>query len=220
MAGGGSPVKKVLILILCVGLFCLAALPVTATDNIVQIYELCALGDNTLAFSAKNTATFWEKPTLKAGEYTTTTGLLIIRNSTASEQKIGLRTIELPYDNEDALRYLNHVYITVQNGNTVLYEGAYSRINDDQSFSLNTVLSAGAQVTYSIDMRCDYTYIGEQLSAEDLIKWEFYVTVEDTPETSSSPFSDPALFEVIFACGLAVLLLGGIFLYDRFIKIR
>ncbi len=210
--------KKVLILTICAVFLCLTAIPAAAGSS-TQLYDLGTLGDNTLVFTAENAATVWERPTLKAGEYTTTAGTLIVRNSTATEQKIGLRTVELPYDNEEALRYLNHVYITVRNGSTVLYEGAYSRINDDRDFTLNTVLPADAQVAYSIDLRCDYTYTGDGLAADDLIEWEFYAVTETTDETKFS-FSDPALFEVLMACGIAAVLLGGIFLYDRFMKNR
>lgn len=192
-------------------------IPVAANNN-SQLYELNKLGNNTLVFTAKNAPTFWEKPVLKAGEYTTTSGTLTVRNSTSVEQNIKLRTVEFPYNNEEALRYLNHVYITIQKDSAVLYDGPYSRINDDRDFSINAVLAANTEITYSIEMRCDYAYTGEGLATDDLIEWEFYTVQEAAEEPSSSPFSDPALLEVLVACGIAVLLLGGVFLYDRFLK--
>lgn len=211
--------KKFLMLMMCVVFLGLMAMPATA-DNNTQLYNLGTLGDDTLAFTAENAPAFWERPTLKAGEYTTTAGTLTVRNSTTTEQKIGLRTVELPYDNEEALRYLNHVYVTVRDGDTVLYEGAYSGINDDRDFTLNTLLPANAQITYSIDLRCDYTYAGEGLAEDDLIEWEFYAVTETANETESTPFSDQALLEVLLACGIAAVLLVGVFLYDRFVKNR
>ena len=217
--GGGSPVKKFLIFALCTILLCLIATPVTADDNTTQTYKLTVLGDNTLVFSAEKAPTLWEKPTLKAGQYTTVSGMLTVHNSTSVEQKIGLRTVELPYDNEEALRYLNHVYITVRNGSKVLYEGPYSRINDDRDFNLNMMLAANQKVNYFIDLRCDYLYTGDGLAADDLIKWEFYA-VDETPDDTVKPesFSSATLLEILLSCGIAVFLLGGIFVYDRFIK--
>lgn len=213
--------RKLLTFALCTVFLCLIAAPVAAEDNTTQAYKLTVLGDDTLVFSAENAPTLWEKPTLKAGQYMTVSGMLTLHNGTSVEQKIGLRTVELPYDNEEALRYLNHVHITVRNGSNVLYEGPYSRINDDRDFNLNVMLPANKKMTYFIDLRCDYTYTGEGLASDDLIKWEFYAVEEasdDAAETTS--FSNSALLEVLLACGVAVLLLGGIFVYDRFIKNR
>ncbi len=208
--------KKVSALILCVILLFLMASP-AAASNTAQCFELTLLSDSTLVFTAKNAPTFWEKPTLASGESSLVTGVLIVRNSTAVEQKIGLNTVALPYDNEDALRYLNHVYITVRDDNGILYEGAYSRINDDRDFTMNTMLAANSQVAYSIELRCDYTYTGTGLSSDDLIEWKFYAVTDADETVDNTPgFSDPALWEVLCACGVAVALLAGVFLYDRF----
>ncbi len=213
--------KKILVFALCTVFLCLIAAPVAAEDNTIQTYKLSILGDNTLVFSTQNAPTLWEKPTLKAGQYMTVSGMLTVHNCTSTEQKIGLRTVELPYDNEEALRYLNHVYITLRDGSNVLYEGPYSRINDDRDFDLNIILAANKKKNYFIDLRCDYLYTGEGFAADDLIKWDFYAVNETPKDTEeSTPFSDPALLEVLLACGIAVLLLGGIFAYDRFIKNR
>ncbi len=213
--------KKLLIFALCTVFLCLIAAPVLANDNTTQTYRLSTLGDNTLVFSTQNAPTLWEKPTLKAGQYMTIAGMLTVHNCTSVEQKIELRTVELPFDNEEALRYLNHVYITVRDGSKVLYEGPYSRINDDPNFNVSMMLAANKKMNYFIDLRCDYTYTGKGLAADDLIKWDFYA-VNKTPDEheESTSFSNPALLEVLLACGIAVLLLGGIFVYDRFLKNR
>lgn len=211
--------KKLLIPIICVTLLCLSAMPIAAGNN-TQIYNLSALSDNTLVLNTENAVAFWEKPTLKAGEYTTTTGTLIVRNSTATKQNIKLRTVELPYDNEEALRYLNHVHITVSDGSTTLYEGAYSRINDDHDFTISATLSANTEKVYAIDLRCDYTYVGEGLSTNDLIEWEFYTVTEPTEKADFSTFSDSVLLEMLIACGIAAVLLGSVYLYERLVKKR
>lgn len=217
--------KKLLIFVLCAILLSLIAAPLSTAavdnDNVTQTYKLTVLGDDTLVFNAENAPTLWEKPTLTGGQYMTATGSLTVHNTTSTEQKIGLRVVELPFDNEEALRYLNHVYITVRKGSTVLYEGPYSRINDDRDFNLNTILAANKKVEYFIDLRCEYAYTGTGFAEEDVIKWEFYAVNEEADDTTSSTsFTNPALWEVLFACGIAVLLLGGIFVYTCFIKNR
>ncbi len=213
--------KKLLIFTLFTVLLCLIASPVTAADNTTQTYKLNVLGDNTLVFNTQNKATLWEKPTLKAGQYMTTSGMMTVHNCTSVEQKIGLRTVELPYDNEEALRYLNHVYITVRDGSNVLYDGPYSRINDNRDFNLNMILAPNKKMNYFIDLRCDYLYTGNGLTEDDFIKWEFYAVDETSADTvEDTSFSNPALLEVFIACGIAALLLGGIFAYDRLVKNR
>lgn len=212
--------KRIAVIGICL-LLLVTALPASASDGATQTYELIALEDGTLAFNAANSPAFWEKPTLKAGEYTTTAGTLILRNSTATDQKIGLRLVTLPYGNDEALRYLNHLHITVRSGSTVLYDGTYSRINDGRGLTLNTQLTAGTQVVYTIDMKCDYNYTGEGLSENDTIDWEFYAVeaaASDEEEETSSPFSDPVLIEVLIACGIAAVLLVGVFILDRIRK--
>ena len=225
MAGGGSPLKKLLIFVLCAILLALIAAPLSATadsnENITQAYKLTILGDNTLVFSTENPPTLWERPTLTGGQYMTATGSLTVHNTTSANQKIGLRIVELPFDNEEALRYLNYVYITVRSGSKVLYEGPYSRINDDRDFNLNTELGPNKTVEYFIDLRCEYAYTGAGFTEEDVIKWEFYAVDKTADNTAgSTAFSNPALWEVLFACGIAALLLGGIFVYNRFVKNR
>ncbi len=212
--------RKIFLFTLCAILLCLTALPVSANDNTTQTYTLSMLGDNTLVFTREKAPALWEKPTLEAGQHTTMSGILTVQNSTSVEQKVSLNSIDLPFDNEDALRYLNHLNITVRNGSEVLYDGPYSRINDDRDFNLNMTLAPNTKEDYFIDLRCDYLYTGQGFAEDDLITWDFYA-VEETPDTTeSTSFSNPALLEVLFACGIAVLLLGGIFAYDRFVKNR
>ncbi len=192
-------------------------IPTVSAEGISQTFDLVALGDKTLVFKAQEAPTFWEKPTLKAGEFTEHIGAFLIRNKTGADQKIGLRTVELPYDNEEALRYLNHIIITVKSGDTVLYEGPYSRINDDGGLEMNIALPADGNAAYTIDLRCDYAYSGSGLGENDLIQWQFFAVVEEE-EPVAVPFSDSALYEVILACGIAVIVLVGTFASDRFWK--
>ncbi len=210
--------KKICCIFLC-GLLVLAlGLPVSAIGN-SQILDLTGLGDNILVFKAQEPPAFWECPTLKAGEYTERAGRFIIRNKTNSKQKIGLQSVVLPYENEDALRYLNHLTLTLKSGDTVLYEGPYSRINDNGGLALNTEIPANGNIFYTIDLKCDFAYSGNGFAENDKINWQFYAVVEPA-EPVAVPFSDSALYEVILACGIAAIVLAGIFIYDYFWKKR
>ncbi|MBQ9963907.1 MAG: hypothetical protein IJP14_02170, partial [Clostridia bacterium] len=62
-------------------------------------------------------------------------------------------------------------------------------------------------------------HAGDGLADGDLIGWNFYAVVE-TAEPVPEPFADSALYEVILACGVAVIVLVGIFVYDRVWKKR
>ncbi|MBQ9964983.1 MAG: hypothetical protein IJP14_07690, partial [Clostridia bacterium] len=147
--------KKICCIIIGGLLLLASVLPVSALGT-AQTFELVALGDNTLAFKAQEEPAFWEHPTLKAGEYVEHAGAFIIHNKTTALQKIGLQSVQLPFENEEALRYLNHLTLTVKSGSTVLYEGPYSRINDNGGLSLNTELPANSSIAYTIGLRCDY----------------------------------------------------------------
>ncbi len=188
-------------------------------DPTKQTYELTALADGTVVFTPKSPAAFWEAPTLKTGEFYTKSGQLIFHNRTKTSQEIQLQAVAFPYENEEALRYLNHLHLTVMSGHTVLYEGPYSRINDDTSFNLKTTLESGTWVGYTIRLRCDYNYTGSGLGAQDVIRWEFS-SVTPTAADDQVHFDDQALLEVVLACGIAVIVLAAIFLYDRFWRAR
>ncbi len=191
----------------------------TKGGNYTQTYELTALADGTVIFTPKAAATFWEAPTLKAGEAPAESGQLIFHNRTSAVQKLGLKTVVLPYDNEESLRYLNHVNLTIQSGDTVLYDGPYSRINDDPTFKLTAELQPGDWVGYTVRLYCDFGYAGQGLAKDETIQWQFY-TIAQADNTNKEGFADPALLEVVLACGIALIVLVGIFLYDHFRKRR
>lgn len=188
-------------------------------DPTKQTYELKMHDDGTVVFTPTSPAAFWEAPTLQAGERHTVSGQLIFHNRTNTTQELQLKTVALPYENEDALRYLNHLHLTIMSGNSVLYEGPYSRINDDPTFTLKTVLNAGDWVGYTIQLYCDYNYTGNGLGENDVISWEFLATSPAIADEHVA-FDDQALLEVVLACGIALIVLAAIFLYDRFWRAR
>ena len=112
------------------------------------------------------------------------------------------------------------LHIVVKNGETVVYDGAYSCINDGAGIDLNTELAPNSTVAFSIQLRCDFEYAGSGLAEEDMINWLFYAVVTQDEEPVKERFSDSALYEVILACGAALIVLTGIVVYDRFWKQR
>lgn len=190
-----------------------------------QIYRVTALANGTITVVTKNEPTLWEQPTLKAGDYMVRSSSLILHNTTGKTQNIELETVELPYENEAALRYLDHLTITVSNGNTVLYKGPYSRINEDESFVMKAELPTDNQIVFNISLSCDYQYTGAGFGANDLIQWKFRAEVPDNGEGNASTdntesFANPTLLQVALAAGLSILLLASITLYRRFIVNR
>lgn len=208
--------KHVKWLICLIIVFLLGTPTVSAADT--QRVVLTSFGD-ALMLTAEEAPAAWELPDLKSGEALSEPGTLILANDTNTTHTITLDYVALPFDNTTALSYLNHLYITVRDGETILYSGAYARINDENGLRLSYDLEAGEQVALSIDLRCDYTLLAGPtgFESDDVIDWKFYTVVETEVEDSEKPaaaFSDPALREVLIAAGAAVVLLVGVGIYE------
>ena len=217
--------KSLLVVLVCVLLFSsLSVAAITIQEdtgdisNASQTFKMMASGSGDVVITAKKPPVIWEKPTLRSGEYMTRSSSLILQNATKNTQIVELETVELPYDNEDALRYLNHLTITVSNGNEVLYKGPYSRINDkDSHFTLQAELPADSQIAYSISLSCDFQYTGTGFDADDQIQWKFRTKTEVSDKADGSEkFTNPILLQVAVALGIALLLLGALTSYRYF----
>ncbi len=149
---------------------------------------------------------FWEYPTVPAGQTKLTQGTLTIRNDTAQNASVHLRGVELPEDSPEALAYLAALTITIRDGETVLYDGPYSAINQGE-FRLNTEIAPGEAKSYTISLRCAFTYEGDPASAARQLFWAFSATsvVEDNPGGTRPPISPVALTLFCVAGGLVVL---------------
>lgn len=207
-------IKRFIVLI-AIHLF--LALPVDATSA-TQTVTLSQLG-NSLMLNVSNEVTMWESPTLRPGEEYKEAGKLVIENKTDAPQTIELDHVALPFDNDTALSYLNHLYITVREGDTVKYHGTYSRINDEDGIVLSYTMPARSKVELSIDLRCEYSFDGALTGFEgdDIIEWKFrHVAAKTVPveEKPAAAFSDPALREILVAAGTAVILLVGVGVYE------
>ena len=222
--------KKIIGLALCVIILFTATLPVLA-DGDAQAYALIQSSADKLDIVIQNEPTVWESPSVQAGDTTIDSSMFALTNYTETTQTLTLRTVVFPYENEAALVYLNHLHITVQDGEKVLYDGVYSRINDKNGLSLSVTLEPNEEYILFIDLYCDYAYTGAGWNDEP-ITWEFDIeqpteqdhaqdnTATTITKADSTPakFSDPALTEILIACGIAVALLGGVFAYDYWLK--
>lgn len=208
--------KRVTILGLILVLTLLLTASVTAQANTLQTIALTEK-DGTVILSAQNQPAFWERPTLKAGESYTSQGTLTLVNHTQTTRTISLDTVKLPFENETSLRYLNHLILRVTEGETVLYEGPYSRINDTNGLMLHRELAAGKSSVLTISLRADYTCPDKGLAEDEWLDWQFF-TFTETAEPVVERFKDPALLEVAIAAGAAGLLLAGVLLFDKLRK--
>jgi hypothetical protein len=158
---------------------------------------------------------FWELPQVPAGQVLHREGTLTLKNTTGLTADMKLDTVSLPYDNPEALEYLNHLIITVKDGDTVLYEGPYSRINDEGGLRISLSLESGAVKTYTIGLRCDFSYTGDLTSASQYIAWMFSASAAadpPSPQPVQQQLPRGAMILLCAAGGLVVLcaVIGGV----------
>ncbi len=204
--------RRLLTICLAALLFCVS---LTVCAGTTQHITLTSFGDAVM-LTATDAPAAWECPSLQAGEALRDAGTLTLTNETDAARTISLEYVALPYDNDTALEYLNHVNITVREGARVLYDGPYTRINDKNGLVLHYALQPKTAVDLSIDLRCDYAFRGTKTGLEDgtLIDWRFYTVMEAEAESKAEAFVDPALREILIAAIVALLLLVGVGAYE------
>lgn len=204
--------RRVLTVLLAVLLFCVSFGVCAGTT---QHITLTSFGDAVM-LSATDAPAVWECPSLQAGEALREPGTLVLTNESNVARTISLDYVALPFDDDDALAYLNYVNITVREGSRVLYDGPYARINDKGGLDLHYALQPKTAVTLSVDLRCDYAFRGTKTGFEDgkLIDWKFYTVLESETEDKAEAFNDPALRDILIAAGVAILLLVGVGVYE------
>lgn len=75
---------------------------------------------------------------------------------------VWIRAVELPYDDEEALAYLSALRLRITDGETVLYDGPYTRAADEGGIRLRQdALARGSQKEYRVALYCDFAYTGE-----------------------------------------------------------
>ncbi len=130
---------------------------------------------------------FWEYPVLRAGEMMQP-GTLTVRNDSELSATMILSPVALPYGDEAGLSYLDALWLTVSEGDEVLYHNTYAHINDeDGGFTLRYPdMAPGEEHTYTIQLRCLFTYAGDPYADAVVMPWTFtaqrQTTVMETPQ--------------------------------------
>ena len=195
---------KMMKLIACLAaLLLVTALPVLAADHQSVTLSQSEEGKQLLVSTENNRAAVWEIPNLKAGERLIEPGTLTLRNLTDEEANIALEYVALPYGNSNALIYLNHLNITVREGDTVLYDGPYTRINDENGLKLDYTLAPNQAVVLTVDLRRDYMPIAVTgFENGTMIDWKFVnvknIVIDPNPTAPSqtvttTPTSKPTV---------------------------
>lgn len=174
----------------------LLLLPAQAAEETREkTYALGAAGTS-LAFRAnEEEAAFWEYPQLAPGQ--TMTGRLTLVNRSGDTAVMRLDGMILPYDDPEALAYLNAVSIRIAQGDKVLYEGPYVRIADGWKAVEFPALPSGEGIVLDITAWCDYGYDGAVVPG--LVTWELGADIADTWEAPAP--AEPATWVFWVICG-------------------
>ena len=149
--------------------------------------------DDQIAIEPEGQTAFWEYPLLLPGE-NRQPGTLRLVNASSKAINFQLE-IGLPYENTLALTYLNALRITVKEGDTVLYDGAYCHIADEQG-GLQVSMEnwqPGSERVLTIQLRCDFGYDGDPEQVSAPINWGAKVRIGNDQGGASSADSSPNL---------------------------
>lgn len=184
--------KRLCFLLAFLLLFSLSASALFASEQTIALTTV----DDNLSFVAKKPTTYWETPSLRAGEFAVSTGTLTLLNSTDTTRDITFEQVVFPYHDREFLLYLNHLHLTIEKDGELLYDAPYSHINNpDEKPPLDAVLAAGESCMYTISLRCDYAYTGMAYTSPEVLEWQFSTPVEPTEkeipvETPTPPIGD------------------------------
>ena len=131
------------------------------TAQAQRIYTVVSQGNSGQIFKEPQESTFWESPVLRAGE-AREDGILRFVNEDKAAVDVWIRAVELPYDDEEALAYLSALRLRITDGETVLYDGPYTRAADEGGIRLRQdALARDSQKEYRVALYCDFAYTGE-----------------------------------------------------------
>ncbi len=206
--------KRLAVCLLCV--LMLVALPTAVAaerpesmETLSKLYVLNISETRGSIEATPATPAFWEYPVLRAGE-NYIEGTTIIRNDSDYTASMTLNEITLPYGESAKLNYLDHLELTVTEGDQVLYDNTYAHINDEEG-GLKLDLEAmapGEEHTYTIQLRCRYDYKGDPYADVAQVAWLFGASTQTTTFEESEGLPEWAMLTVIiFAVMIAVLIL-------------
>lgn len=184
----------------------LMATPVAAQTVVTEALYVLNQEDNTLILKYMGDPeqpTFWEAPAVVTGQ-SMTGGKLKVKNNTRRTVDIRVSHIELPYDNKEALEYLDSVTLTVKQFGQVIYSRPYTRVNDSDGLQLTfSAMKPGEELEVELGISCAYDYKGEKPPFQSIV-WSFDV-VDIPPSTTTPPPEpnvplDPDLIRLLLIC--------------------
>ncbi len=123
-----------------------------------------------------NTPACWENPVLRPGE-DLQAGTMTVKNESAVSATMKLSPIPLPYGDEAKLAYLDSIWVTISEGDEVLYQNTYAHINDeDGGFTLRyPEMAPGEEHVYTVKMRRVYASVGDPYTDDlsSVTPWSF-----------------------------------------------
>lgn len=105
------------------------------TAQAQRIYTVVSQGNSGQIFKEPQESTFWGVP-CAAGWGGSEDGILRFVNEDKAAVDVWIRAVELPYDDEEALAYLSALRLRITDGETVLYDGPYTRAADEGGIRL------------------------------------------------------------------------------------
>ena len=193
---------------------CLGLCPPIAAEEITveeKTIVFSVTEDGGLFTAEPDQPAIWEYPLIPAGQ-TRRAGTLQLRNDSNVTVHLQLKQIELPYNDYDALAYLDALHITVTEGEQTLYDGSYSRIADADGLKLEIRNWApGDTRELSIALRCPFSYAGDPAEVSQEISWVFTAYGEQMGSNASDADQPPEeeldLTAIVVISGAGLLLL-------------
>lgn len=164
--------KRMIRIALCLLALCLCVCTASAETPADAARTL--IWNGTAMTSEDQIAAFWEYPQLQPGQTRRDGGLTLV-NHTLGTVTVDIADLQLPYDDGTALAYLGALRLTIRDGDRVLYDGVFSKINDDGLIE-PVMLKGGETRRLSIDLACDFGYEGEVTCGPQVIYWNLVVS--------------------------------------------
>lgn len=201
MTGKGR--KRLCLLAAVLAALALGSFAVPAEELVDKAFVIVGDGVNGV-IPEPDAAAFWECPMLSAGQ-ARTDGQLRITNDDKAAVDVRLKDVVLPYGDEEALAYLDALRIRVTDGDTVLYDGAYTRIAEEGGLELTVQeLPRGSTRTFGIELYCSFAYTGQPIGTQ--VRWDW----EASPSavTNDVPAPEQPIWVLVSVCvagGLVIL---------------
>jgi len=154
----------------------------TATEYVFSLDE-----EGYLMQQTEGELAFWEAPGVLTGQ-SISGGVLTLKNEADRAVDFTLTSVSLPYDNAEALAYLDAVTLVITQGDREVYHAPFTHIMDaDRAPIVFSGVQPGESRELRLSIACDFTYSGSVPSYESLV-WTFESSVEPlVTQPSSAP---------------------------------